>query len=132
MLVDTTDHPITKDDVKHMSIQAQKILPTTVPDKRENDNIVRGKRETHKHRHEDGLTGRRHYSPSLMTKYSYQHRRKVRNGAKNHEQKENCRHIVNEHEAKRARQRHRNYNPYLKTTRYTTLDSRIQSSYAKY
>ena len=52
MLVDTTDHPIMKDDVKHMSIQAQEILPTTVPDKREND-IVREKREPHKHRHED-------------------------------------------------------------------------------
>ena len=53
MLVDTTDHPITKDDVKHMSIQAKEILPTTVPDKRENENIVREKREPHKHRHED-------------------------------------------------------------------------------
>ena len=54
MLVDTTDHPITKDDMKHMSIQAQEILPTTVPDKREND-IVREKREPHKHRHEDRI-----------------------------------------------------------------------------
>ena len=27
MLVDITDHPIMKDDVKHMSIQAQEILP---------------------------------------------------------------------------------------------------------
>jgi hypothetical protein len=27
MLVDTTDHPIMKDDVKHMSIQAQEIPP---------------------------------------------------------------------------------------------------------
>jgi len=53
MLVDTTDHPITKDDVKHMSIQAQEIITTTVPNKRENDNIVREKREQHKHRHED-------------------------------------------------------------------------------
>jgi len=53
MLVDTTDHPIMKDHVKHMRIQAQEILPTTVPDKRENDNIVREKREPHKHRHED-------------------------------------------------------------------------------
>jgi len=53
MLVDTTDHPIMKYDVKHMSIQAQEILPITVPDKRENDNIVREKREPHKHRHED-------------------------------------------------------------------------------
>jgi len=52
MLVDTTDHPITKDDVKHMGIQAQEILPTAVPDKRKND-IVREKREPHKHRHED-------------------------------------------------------------------------------
>ena len=42
-----------KDDVKHMSIQAQEILPTTVPDKLENDNIVMEKRELHKHRHED-------------------------------------------------------------------------------
>jgi hypothetical protein len=53
MLVDTTDHPITKDDVKHMSIQAKEILPTTVPDKRENENIVREKREPHNHRQED-------------------------------------------------------------------------------
>jgi hypothetical protein len=106
MLVDTTDHPIMKDHVKHMRIQAQEILPTTVPDKRENDNIVREKREPHKHRHED----RTDWAEILMTKYSYQHRRKARNGAKNHEQKENCRHIVNEHEVKRARQRHRNYN----------------------
>jgi hypothetical protein len=52
MLIDTTDHPITKDDMKHTSIQAQEILPTTVPDKRENY-IVREKREPHKHRHED-------------------------------------------------------------------------------
>ena len=53
MLVGTTDHPIMKDDVKHMSIQAQEILPARVPDKREKDNIVWEKREPHKHRHED-------------------------------------------------------------------------------
>ena len=53
MLVDTTDHQITKDDLKLMSIQAQEILPTTVPDKRENDTIVQEKRVPHKHRHED-------------------------------------------------------------------------------
>jgi len=42
-----------RDDVKHINIQAQDILPTTVPDKPENDNTVREKREPHKHRHED-------------------------------------------------------------------------------
>ena len=36
-----------------MTIQAQEILPTTVPDKRENDNIVLEKREPQKHSHED-------------------------------------------------------------------------------
>ena len=51
--MDTTDHPIMKDDVKHMSIQEQEIPPITVPDKRENDDIVREKRGPHKHRHED-------------------------------------------------------------------------------
>jgi len=132
MSVDTTDHPIMKDDVKHMSIQAQEILPTTVPDKRENGNIV-GRNVNHTNTGmKTELTGRRHYSPSLMTKYSYQHRWKARNGAKNHEQKENCRHIVNEHEAKRARQRHRNYNSYVMTTISTIHYSRIQSSYVKY
>jgi len=53
MLVDTTDHPIMKDDVKHVSIQAQETPPITVPNKWENDNIVREKGEQHKHRHED-------------------------------------------------------------------------------
>jgi hypothetical protein len=130
MLVDTTDHPIMKDDVKHMSIQAQEILPTTVPDKRENNIVGRNVNHTNTGMKTE-LTGRRHYSPSLMTKYSYQHRRRARNGAKNHEQKENFRHIVNEHEAKRTRQRHRNYNPQVTTTISTIHDSRIQSSYAK-
>jgi len=131
MLVDTTEHTTTKYDVKHMSNQAQEILPTTVPHKRENDNIV-GRNENHTNTGmKTELTGRRHYSPSLMTKCSYQHRWKAQNGAKNHEQKENCRHILNEHETKRARQRHRNYNPFLTTTLSNIHDSRIQSSYAK-
>ena len=52
-MVDNTDHPIMKDDVKHMSIQAQEIILVTVPDKRENDKIIREKREPHKRRHEN-------------------------------------------------------------------------------
>jgi hypothetical protein len=131
MLVDTTDHPIMKDDVKHMSIQAQEILTTTVPDKREND-IVREKREPHKHRHED----RTDWAETLLSLTDDEMQlpapTECPKRSKKNKQKENCLHIVNEHEAKRARQRHRNYNPNVTTTISTIHDSRIQSNYAKY
>ena len=86
MLVDTTDHTIMKDDVKHMSIQAQEIFPKQY---QTNGRIKTpyGRKENHTNTGmKTELTGRRHYSPSLKKKYSYQHRRKARNGAKSHEQ----------------------------------------------
>ena len=107
MLVDTTDHPITKNDVQHMSIQVQEILPTTVPDKRENHNIVREKREPYKHRHED----RTDWAETLLSLTDDEIVTNTDGNPeteqKNHEQKENCRHIVNEYEARRPRQRHK-------------------------
>ena len=131
MLVDTTDHPIMK-DMWNTRVFRHRNYPITVPDKRENDNILREKREPHKHRHEERTDWAETLLSPLMMKYSYQHRRKDRNWTKNYEKKGNCWHIVNEHKAKRARQHNRNYNPYITTTRSTIHDSRIQSSYAKY
>ena len=98
-LVDTTYHPIMKDDVKHMSIQAQESPHNSTRQTGEWQHR-KEKRESHKHRHEDRTDWAETLLSPLMTKYSYQHRREARNGAKNYEQKENCWHILNEDEAK--------------------------------
>ena len=105
--------------------------PITVPNRKMTTSHARNVNHTNTVMRNE-LTGRRHYFPPTDDELQLPTPTKARNGTKNYEQKENCWHIVNEHKAKRDKQRHRNYNPYLTTTTSPLHDSRIQSSYAKY